>query len=142
MARHLFLFLFFSVILFSCSSSDDDITDDSNDEETTEGTTINPPSWIQGTWILKNSSLYSGFKFTTDDLCIISSAYYQCCNKETIELYKNTEIYTNVCEEITNNYYSVEITISSSVAIYQFEKVSDTEIKWLGTSSDVTYVKQ
>lgn len=127
--------IFAITFLFSsCSSSDDDNSGNNN-------SSINPPNWIQGTWLLENSSVNSGFKFTTDDLCLISFTS-QACNKETLELYDNTEIYTNVSEEITNDYYSVEITVSSSVNSYQFEKISDTEIKWLNSGSNAIYVKQ
>lgn len=129
------LILLIALSISSCSSDDDNSGNNNS--------SINPPNWIQGTWLLENSTVNSGFKFTTDDLCLISLTT-QTCNKETLELYDGTQIYTNVEEEITNDYYSVEITISSSVNTYQFEKVSNTKIKWLNTGTNVNaiYVKQ
>jgi thioredoxin-related protein len=128
------LIFILTFLLSSCSSSDDD---DSN----INNSGINPPEWIQGTWLLQDSPVSSGFRFTTDDVCIISFSS-QACNKQQLETFNNTDIFTNVSEEITNDYYSVEITISSSITSYQFEKISETEIKWLETTSNAIYTKQ
>ena len=120
-------------LVCSCSKSDD--------SDTTNSKSINPPTWIHGTWLLKDSSVNSGFKFTSDDFCTViftSSA----CNKEAINLYKGTQIFTNVKEEITNSTYSIEITIGSGTTYYEFEKVSATSISAnLGSISGI-YIKQ
>lgn len=128
MKKILGLFLLFSISI-SCSSDDENsVNSDSS---------INPPNWIQGTWLLPNSGINSGFKFTSNDFCLITSSI-QSCNKYNIE---QSVIETNVVEEITNDYYSIEITIGSSVSYYQFEKVSNTQIRWLN-GIDAIYVKQ
>lgn len=130
-----FIFLI-SLSISSCSSD--------NDNSTNNNSSINPPDWIIGTWLLENSSVDSGFKFTDNDICLINITT-QACNKETLELYENTEIYTNVDEVISNDFYSIEITISSSVNSYEFEKVSDTEIIWMNsgiTGANPIYVKE
>lgn len=84
----------------------------------------------------------SGFRFAADDVCIIFLAS-QSCNKEQRRNFEGTGIFLDVKEDITDITYSIEITISNSITSYKFEKVSDTEIRWLTSSSaSAVYVKQ
>jgi hypothetical protein len=128
------LLLLSIILLLGCSSSDDSSSKNQS--------SINPPSWIQGTWLLQDSGVDSGFRFTTDDVCIIFSST-QACNKEQLNLANKTSTFNKVEEEITDDYYSADITIVSNVTSYEFERVSNTEIKWLNANtSSAIYVKQ
>uniref|UniRef100_UPI004048409B hypothetical protein n=1 Tax=Mariniflexile sp. TaxID=1979402 RepID=UPI004048409B len=133
--KKVFLLLFVvATLIFGCSSNDDS---DSKNQSS-----INPPSWIQGTWLLQDAGVDSGFKFTIDDVCIIFSSS-QACNKEQLELANNTSLFTKVEEEITDTSYSIDISIVSSVTSYDFEKVSNNEIRWLNAGgTNAVYTKQ
>lgn len=120
-------------VMFSCSGSDDSNPVNQDDN------TINPPAWIQGNWVLENNTGY-GFKFTSDDLCLKSIGIYTC-NKEALEMYEGTNVFTNVDESISDTEYSVEITMGSSTTAYEFHKVSDTQIECI-TPIQAIYTKQ
>lgn len=121
------------VLVCSCSKSDD--------SSITNSKSINPPTWIQGRWLLEDVPVNSGFKFTTNDFCLDYAGMY-VCNKEAINLYNGTQIFTDVKEEITNSTYSIEITIGSNTTYYKFEKVSSTSIRGIQGTISAIYVKQ
>ncbi|MCK0114966.1 hypothetical protein [Gelidibacter sp. F63206] len=125
--------LFLTIAFFSCSSNDDNSSNDNN--------LINPPNWIQGTWLLETSPITSGFRFTSNDFCLISSTS-EICNKETLKLYQGSQVITNVKEKISSGNYELSITIGSSIQTYRFEKVSSTEIRWLDIGVNAIYTKQ
>jgi len=130
---------FFLILLFSgCSSP----IDDSNPKN---ASSINPPNWVQGTWLLEDSNLTSGYRFTNDDFCSVLLSG-QNCFKESIRLINNSGAITNVKEVITDNSYSIEITLGSQVITYNFKKVSLTQIEWindpLGDLIETIYTKQ
>lgn len=68
--KNIILHISFTSILFSCSHSDNSVSNVNNN-----CATLNPPSWIQGTWIKQNSPTgsYTGYKFTADDVIDIYS---------------------------------------------------------------------
>lgn len=129
-----FLFLMTAFLMLNCSSSDD------NDNLTPNTVSLNPPTWIQGTWLLESNSVESGFRFTSDDVCINTLGMY-ACNKESIEMYQGTQVNTEVYEEISDTDYSVEITIGSNTTVFKFKKVSDTQIKWVNSPAQANYTK-
>ncbi|QEE49154.1 hypothetical protein FUA48_06040 [Flavobacterium alkalisoli] len=129
--KHLLLFIL-ALLIVSCSGSDDN-------SSASHTSIINPPAWIQGQWVLENNADY-GFKFTSDDLCLKSIGIFTC-NKETIELYEDTNVITNVDENISDNEYSVEITIGSNTTAYEFHKISDSQIQCY-TPIQAIYTKQ
>ncbi|MFG6686239.1 hypothetical protein ACGK9U_06635 [Mariniflexile sp. HNIBRBA6329] len=121
-------------LFLGCSSSDDSSSSKNN------SSSINPPDWIQGTWLF-DSSIDSGYQFTSDDFCIISLCTKSCKNEE-MESFSGIEGQTNtVEEEITDSSYSVTIFYSNETKMsgtrntYVFEKVSDSEIKISGRST-------
>ncbi len=136
------LFFTFSIcllILCSCSSSDDD---NSNNNPSS----INPPTWIQGTWLAETiSGSDLGFEFTADDFCFINGTI-TTCYKSQIEQFNNAGQNTIVNETITETEYSIEINYSSQQVNYEFEKISNTEIEWindpLGDLSQTIFIKQ
>ena len=124
-----------AVLAFGCSGSDD------SDNVNPTVVNINPPAWIQGTWLLEGNSVQSGFRFTSDDVCINSLGMY-ACNKESLEMYQGTQVNTNVNEEISDTEYSVEITVGSNTTTFEFKKVSATQIKWVNSPAQANYTKQ
>lgn len=141
MKKIVFTFCFI-VILFSCSSDDDSSTDNQNQ------TSINPPTWIQGTWLQPNplgGFINNGYRFASDDFCLVTLGG-QSCFKESITLTNNAGATTNVEEQITDNSYFIEITLGSQIVTYDFERISNTEIEWvndpLGDSVQTIFIKQ
>ncbi len=104
---------------------------------------ISPPTWIQGTWILEGSAgATTGFKFTTDDLCLIVLTNYSC-NKEALKMYSNSSTSVNVKESGSDTEYSTDITILSAVSSYHFQKISATKMKWVNAvNNNAIYIKQ
>ena len=137
--RKLIGILFLMAFLFSsCSSSDDDNSGNNSSE-------INPPDWIQGTWLLEAPNPASGYRFSNDDFCLIVISQ-QTCFKESISQTNNSGATTNVNEETTDNSYSIEITLGTQIVTYEFSKISSTEIEWvndpLGDLAETIYVKE
>ncbi|MCD8408849.1 hypothetical protein [Tenacibaculum finnmarkense] len=117
---------------YGCSSSDDDPTSENS---------INPPSWIQGTWHDSDEDGIGGFKFTKDNFCQISgfsTISQEICYKELLEMSQGkTE------EEATNDFYDIKIILSTGFTnqtfFHQFEKISNNEIKWYLSKKDDLY---
>lgn len=130
-----FYFFMTAFLMLSCSGSDD------NNNVNPIVASLNPPAWLQGTWLLEGSSVQSGFRFTSEDVCINSLGMY-ACNKESLEMYQDTEVHTDVNEEISDTEYSVEITIGSNTTAFEFKKVSVTQIKWVNSPAQANYTKQ
>ena len=128
------LLLLSVLLIFACSSSDD-----SNDN--TSGTTdnsFNPPNWIQGVWMGLPPIDYIGYEFRTDDICTIYFAQ-ATCNKAIIELYEDVpSVQTNVYEEISNTRYYVVFSYLTIENTYEFEKISENEIRHIQSSSTST----
>lgn len=131
--------LLFTLLLcfISCSSSDEGINNQSS---------ISPPDWIQGTWLLDGTASELGFKFTSNDFCVIVLSNLESCFNEQLDQTSNAGGTTNVSETITDNNYTIEITLISQTVTYQFEKVSSTQIEWindpLGDLAETIYVKE
>lgn len=127
-------------MFFSCSSNDDN--------SGSNNSSINPPTWIQGTWLAETiSGSDLGYKFTLDDFCTINGTITMC-NKSQIEQYNSIGQNVVVNETITDTEYTIEIDYNTQQAIttYQFEKISNTEIEWindpLGDLVQTIYTKQ
>ena len=119
-----------------CCSSDNSSANSNN------STSIHPPSWIQGTWLLSGGVIDSGFKFTSNDFCVVSMNL-NSCYKEQLNMMNGTTFSTNIKEEISSDSYSIEITLGPTVITYEFEKISETEIAWSNsTVGDALYEKQ
>lgn len=119
------LFVITALLLFSCSSSDESSNNSNN--------SLNPPAWIQGTWIGYADSGSGGvgintgigFKFTKDDWCSVVGSVTSCW-KYIIE---NSQGQVTTEEEITNTDYIVKIKTGGTINTYHYRKHSATEIE-------------
>lgn len=118
------IFIFSVLLLFSCSSSSDD-------DNNSSSTYFHPPTWIQGTWGIKqdgDTPKTPMFKFTSNNLCQLSSVTTLCW-KESIEqapqIYSGSDVSTN------SSYQASLIQSQGAVKITMtFKKVSATKIIW------------
>ena len=120
MKKIIFLALAIST-LFGCSS--DSSSSNNIGSPSNQTIQINPPSWIQGTWLQKTASLTSGFRFTSNDVVIIQAGTEQSLRGQIALV--------SASEESTQNTYKVTSNFPSGQSvIYSFTKISDTEIRW------------
>lgn len=123
------LVLMLSTFLFSCSSNDDNNSNTSIQ--------INPPTWIQGTW-LESIDPDIGWRFTNDDIISIIGNV-EMSQKEQLELGANNGQDVSVEEDSTSEYYSVQLNYPAGQTVnYYFEKLSETQIRL----SPAIYTKQ
>jgi hypothetical protein len=129
-----FITLFVIITLFSCSSSDDNNSQKSD---------LNPPAWIQGTWIQEGGTISHGvgFKFSENDFCTLNSSTQQC-QQGMIDLYRKGGKNPTVEETFTNASYTAVINYAGGQSVtYSFNKLSNTEIEWTAASG-VIFNKQ
>jgi len=138
--KKLILLLTIITFSFSCSYSDNSSNNSNNCQ------TLNPPTWIQGTWIKQNSPIgsYTGYKFTSDDVIDIFSQSGSNSRKFQLDFYCNSNVNYTVTENITPTSYFLEINWSG-IATYNFTKISATTIELVNDNDPVNatyYVKQ
>ena len=128
------LLLILTVFLTACSSDDDG--------GSSSNSSINPPEWIQGTWltIYSNDPLIAGpgYRFLSNDFCYVNGSTVTC-QAEIIELGG-----LNVEEIITDTEYELKIGSTSSTT-FNFIKINDTTIEFVSPISEllnITYTKQ
>ena len=133
------LYLLLAITIISCGG------DDNGSANNSSNLTINPPSWIQGTYlqeIVNGEVIPIGYEFKTDDFCVVSSNI-SSCYKAQLDLYANAPNFeTDVYEEIDSNRYFIEITLGAAIYEYEFEKVSSTSIKQILPTGETTYILQ
>lgn len=116
-------------LIFGCSESEDSYSENS--------ASINPPEWIKGVW-LADTWIDAGYKFTSDNFCIISLCD-EACKIEEIE-----NMSVSYEEVISDTYYSIAITYSNDLTggatrnEYKFERVSDNQMRRIGESGIYT----
>ncbi|NCT10747.1 MAG: hypothetical protein GW772_11815 [Flavobacteriia bacterium] len=126
------LLLIFAITLYGCSSNEDSNLQNEN--------FINPPSWIQGTWVdekdntTSNTSSKRGFIFMKDDWCIALFSKIneingqKNCQEEKLILANINNIKAYTTEEITNEKYFIEIVLPDEIYFFEFSKISSNEI--------------
>lgn len=139
--KKIILLIAFTSLLFSCSSDSDNSSDNTNNCQT-----INPPTWIQGTWIKQNSTVgtYTGYKFTSDDAVDIFSQSNSYSRKYQIDFYCNSNVNYTLLENITPTSYFLEINWGGIVT-YNFIKISDTTIELVNDNDPINasyFIKQ
>lgn len=112
--------------MFSCST--DDLTEDTNNK-------LNPPEWIQGTWLLNEAgSLFNiGFTFTEDDVIVYNVSL-------PTSLSDSIDEYTEVNESITDSEYYIVITyLDGTQLTYDFRYLNTNSI---GYGTNTVLMKQ
>lgn len=134
MKRILPILAILCIALSSCSS-DDDSSSNSQIQ-------INPPSWIQGTWLLEGSLIGdSGWRFTSNDFIIIQASN-EISQREQLETFLESGQDVSANDESTETTYKITSNFpAGQTTIYSFTKISDTEISW-DTVSNSVYTKQ
>lgn len=120
--------------LIGCSSDDGN---SSNSE-----IQINPPSWIQGTWLLEGSLIGDyGWRFTSNDFIIIQASS-EISQRGQLETFLESGQDVSANDESTETTYKVTSNFpAGQTTVYSFTKISDTEISW-NTVSNSVYTKQ
>lgn len=132
-----------STLFTACSSSVDDTFTTTEQTNPTAGQYFHPPTWIQGSWTSGSGSSLIGFRFTNDDVTLISNTI-ELSYKTTFNQYNNvTAGSCKATETITGDVYDVNMTIVSQTQVYKFKKISNTRIQWVnGTSGPMNLDKQ
>ena len=132
------LYLFLAITIISCGGDDDS----GNANNNSSNLTINPPSWIQGTYLIDSPFPSIGYDFKTNDFCTLSSGV-ATCYQALLDVYVDTPNFeTNVYEEIDSNRYLIEITLGPTIYSYEFEKVSSTSIRQIVPTGELIYILQ
>ena len=137
MKKLLYLFL---AITVACSDDDSGNTNNNN-----SNMTINPPSWIQGTYYQEAPNgqiIDNGYEFKSDDFCTVASIVASCFQAQ-LDLYEYAPNFeTNVYEEIDSNRYFIEITLGPQIVNFEFEKVSSTRIRQILLTGEAIFILQ
>jgi hypothetical protein len=128
MKKIAYLILFFT-FLNSCSKDDN--------SSSSSGYSINPPSWIIGTWVQRsNGNIIAGHKFTKNDHITISFGGIETSDKSAMDVYKNAGKNPKTEEVITNSSYELVIDFGTGQTItYNFKKKNDQTILWVQASN-------
>lgn len=121
------IFLLSLVLLVGCSTDSIDSRESS--------ASLNPPSWIIGTYLLENggTTVNYGFTFTTNDIIIISLT----SQNSLVSTFTEGTIVNEVVEDA---YYEVRVMYPNGTdALYAFEKLNETQIL---SNSTTTLTKQ
>lgn len=130
--------LFLVVFTLSACSSSDDGNNSSNSQ-------ITPPSWIQGTWVDKETYDVVGYKigyiFRSDDVCMLNISQ-EICWKETIAIQDNipNSPKVKVDQKISDTEYKCSITFAGQTTHFHFQKVSSNTIKNVDNGATLTKI--
>ncbi len=141
--KKIILLITFTSILFSCSPGGNSSNVSSN------CATINPPTWIQGTWIkvATNTNIQQlyGYKFTANDVIEVApGGTNSISRKGQIDFYCSSNAPYTITENITPTSYFLEINWGA-FATYNFTKISATKIELINDNDSVNatyYIKQ
>ncbi len=125
--RKLVFLLLMMLAISSCSTDNEKITSN-----------LNPPSWIQGTWLVKGSTNGSvGVRFTDDDIVLIQN-FLETSQKKLINQSRDLGQEVLVNEDKSNEYYSVRLDFENGQNVnLSFTKISDSEITWNQVNNSV-----
>lgn len=126
-------FLIIMIILNGCSSDDNN----SNNSKIQ----INPPSWIQGKWLIEGVSNNAGWRFTLNDVISIQNGI-EISERGQLEMVLQSSQNVSTSEEISSNRYKLISNYpAGQTTIKTFTKISNTEISWDDTPG-IVFVKQ
>ncbi|MFC0776564.1 hypothetical protein [Flavobacterium sp. HJSW_4] len=115
-----YILLLTVLIIFSCSSSE---------ENNSKSKSLNPPSWIQGTWAQKYGSNGSytyqpTFRFTKNDFCVLSTNSSICILESS-----NNATDLKIDETTTDSEYKFSFSTKGVTTSYRFIKISNSKIE-------------
>lgn len=133
--KKIYLFFLAITLCLSCSKED---------EAGNNTTSINPPTWIHGTWEAEGASgtSMSGFRFTADDIILLSS--FEISHKNQIKDYRQQGVEVTVTENISPQEYDIKITYPMGTSVnYSFSKIDGSTLTWKSTGyGDLELQKQ
>lgn len=131
--KQLFLIALIAISFVNCSGNDDDSTSQQNNLVTTQY--FHPPTWVQGSWKVSNTSYY---KFTNDDfIYVINGTSYKAILTQTAASNQTAK----VDEIVSDTDYNFTITAGASSGSYKFHKISSTQIQWVN-GNNITLDKE
>ncbi len=142
--KKLILILTFTTFIFSCSHTDN--SNSNTNSNTSNCAKINPPAWIQGTWLIQSTTNYQySYKITTNDVIDLNpSGTNSNSRKGQIDFYCSANVPYTITENSTTTSYFLEINWGG-IATYNFAKISDTMIELVNDNDPLHasyYVKQ
>lgn len=131
--KQLFLIALIAISFINCSGNNDDSGSQQNNPVTTQY--FHPPTWIQGSWKVGNTSYY---KFTNDDfIYVMNGTSYKAILTQTAASNQTAKV-----DEIINDMdYNFTITAGASSGSYKFHKISSTQIQWVN-GNNITLDKE
>ncbi len=136
------LILLFTIIIASSCSNNEDIDGASN------STSINPPSWIQGYWLMQVNELevtdLQGYKATKDDFYSTQIGTGNSMKTLISNTLKSGAVAV-VEESVSNTEYKLNIKLNGmSFPQYYFKKISSTKIQFFDTAGKggAIFIKQ
>ena len=124
--KKIYLILLLALLSLSCSKDDDSAN---------SNISINPPTWIQGTWKAEGAggTSITGFRFTTNDM--VQVGLYDMSYKENISSIIKSGGEANVEEDISQESYRITIDFSMGASVnYLFTRVDENTINWNTTT--------
>ncbi len=120
MKNVILLILAFGLALSACEKANTD------DQGNTTKDKLNPPAWIQGTWMDRSEPLIPvGYTFTTDDMLTIVAGNSASLNGSISDRdYTISEITTD-----TNYQFTITYKDTNSDESWEFNKISSTQIE-------------
>lgn len=129
------IFLFVAIILLGCSTTDEEALNSNRID-------FNPPSWIQGEWLINDFSLGKmGWRFTNNDVILIQSGS-EISQREQIELFLDTSENVSGSDKATSTTYEITSKLpGGQILVHSFVKLSENTLTWEGAPGSV-YTKQ
>jgi hypothetical protein len=135
---------FFMLFIFFVSCSKEGL-------ENINSISINPPSWIQGTWTIEDEANgRKNLKFTSSDFVEIDEDNIETSVISTYQFMQILGVEVSIKEVITTSQYVIDINYGTSLffgegrEIYIFSKISDTAMSWDNhgyISEPIVYIK-
>ena len=114
----------FIILLLSCNNDDSD---------SNSNAFFNPPTWIQGKWLVDDPIIVFGFEFTNDNF-IINQMGAKTNYGEILKMHKSIGSDVSTNERITDDEYEVKINSEGTSTVYKFKKRDQNTIEHLNTN--------
>lgn len=116
------IFIFLTLLCFSCSKDDD---------ASTSAISINPPEWVQGNWAMSGFEEEGPiFKISSNDVVYVVNNM-EMSYKGQMEGLAKAGAEVSVDETISDDAYEVTFNMSQGATIsYTFSKIDATTINW------------